>query len=65
MMLNSSFSRAMMTFSRFQQMHLVKVQGNNFHRVAAVQDDSCFKSLFDVKMGEFPGKQQLKDEPEM
>ena len=25
-----------------EQMHLVKIQNNNFHRVAAVQDDSCF-----------------------
>ena len=33
-----------------EQMHLVKIKNNNFHRVAAVQDDSCFNSLFDDKL---------------
>ena len=46
-------------------MHLVKIQDNNFHRVAAVQDDSCFSSLFDDKLGEFPGVQHLTVDPEV
>ena len=48
-----------------EQMHLVKIQDNNFHRVAAVQDDSCFNSLFDDKLGEFPGVQHLTVNPEV
>ena len=46
-------------------MHLVKIQDNNFHRVAAVQDDSCFHSLFDDKLGEFSGGQHLTVDPEV
>ena len=46
-------------------MHLVKIQDNNFHRVAAVQVDSCFDSLFDDKLGEFPGVQHLTVNPEV
>ena len=47
-----------------EQMHLVKIQ-DNFHRVAAVQDDSCFNSLFDDKLGEFPGVQHLTVDPDV
>ena len=48
-----------------EQMHLVKTQDNNFHRVAAVQDDSCFNSLLDDKLGEFAGVQHLTVDPEV
>ena len=44
-------------------MHLVKIQDNNFHRVAAVQVDSCFNSLFDEKLGECSGVQHLTVDP--
>ena len=48
-----------------EQMHLDKIQDNNFHRVAAVQDDSCFNSLFDVKLGEYSRVQHLTVDPEV
>ena len=48
-----------------EQMHLVKIQDNNFHRVAAIQDNSCFNSLFDDKLGEFPGVQHLTVDSEV
>ena len=49
-----------------EQMHLVEIQDNKFHRVAAVQDDSCcFNSLSDDKMGEFQGVQHLTVNPEV
>ena len=43
----------------------MKIQNNNFHRVAAVQGDSCFSSLFDDKLGEFPSVQHLIVDPEV
>ena len=45
-----------------EQMHLVKIQDNNFHRV---QDDSCFNSLSDDKLEEFPDEQHLIINPEV
>ena len=48
-----------------EQMHLVKIQDNNFHRVAAVQNYIYFKSLFGDKLGEFPGVQHLTVDPEV
>ena len=48
-----------------EQTHLVKIQDNNFHRVAAVQDDCCFNSLFNDTLGEFPGVHHLTIDPEV
>ena len=42
-------------------MHLVKIQDNNFYRVAAVQGDNCFTST----AGKFPGVQYLTVDPEV
>ena len=36
-------------------MGLVRVYGDNVHHVAALQDESRFDSMFDGKLGEFPG----------
>ena len=43
----------------------MKIQNNNFHRVAAFLDDSCFNSLFDGKLGHFPGVHHLIVDPEV
>ena len=40
-------------------MGLVTVYDDNFHRVAALQDDKRFYLLFDGKLGNLPGVQRL------
>ena len=48
-----------------EQMHLENILDSNFDRVAAVQHDSCFNSVFGDKLGEWPGVQHLTVDPEV